>query len=168
MIAGIRTAGSSICRSMSSASKIVTVSSSLMISRIGTPPTLMVLISLVISMNRLCRNGVAIYYGRSTHDLRFLPMRRETRRCEDLGAAAGAKVEMADRCAGPNAVLCVGRSGFENARPTQRASLRWVANALSQTARQSLPHRPWHLNSFDRPPIRPPHSGQTQFRIADT
>ena len=51
-------------------------------------------------------------------------------------------------------------------RPTQRASLR-VVEALSQTARQSLPHRPWHLNSFERPPICPPHSGQTKFRIAD-
>ena len=42
-----------------------------------------------------------------------------------------------------------------------------MVEALSQTARQSLPHRPWHLNSFERPPICPPHSGQTKFRIAD-
>src|SRR5271165_4654423 len=94
-------------------------------------------------------------------------MRRGTRRCEDPGAAADAKVEMADRCPRPNAVLRLNGSGVENVRPTQRVSLRWSAKALSQTARQSLPHRPWHLNSFERPPICPPHSGQTKFRIAD-
>jgi len=42
-----------------------------------------------------------------------------------------------------------------------------LTNVLSQTVRQSFPHRPWHMNSFVRPPIGPPHSGQTQFRIAD-
>ena len=106
-----------------------------------------------------------------THDLRLWtptrPMRRGTRRCEGPAAASGAKVGMADRCLGPNAVVRLSGSGVENARPTQRVSLRWLARALSQTARQSLPHRPWHLNSFDRPPICPPHSGQTKFRIAD-
>lgn len=37
-----------------------------------------------------------------------------------------------------------------------------------QTARQSARQRPWHLNSSPGPPIRPPHSGQTQFRMLET
>src|SRR5947208_17023452 len=27
---------------------------------------------------------------------------------------------------------------------------------------------PWHLNSLPRPPILPPHSGHTQFRMPET
>ena len=37
----------------------------------------------------------------------------------------------------------------------------------SQMRRQSARHSPWHLNSSPRPPILPPHSGQTQLRMPD-
>src|SRR5215472_716358 len=36
-----------------------------------------------------------------------------------------------------------------------------------QRARQSIRQRPWHLNSSPSPPIFPPHSGQTQFRMLE-
>ena len=39
--------------------------------------------------------------------------------------------------------------------------------ARSQMGRQSVRHSPWHLNSWPRPPILPPHSGQIQFRMSD-
>jgi len=39
--------------------------------------------------------------------------------------------------------------------------------SLSQVARQSLPHRPTHLNWFDQSSMTPPHSGQMQFTMAD-
>jgi len=38
---------------------------------------------------------------------------------------------------------------------------------LSQIARQSLPHRPTHLNWFEQSSMTPPHSGQMQFTMAD-
>jgi hypothetical protein len=38
----------------------------------------------------------------------------------------------------------------------------------SHTRRQSIWHLPWHLNSLPRPPILPPHSGHTQFRMLET
>ena len=43
-----------------------------------------------------------------------------------------------------------------------------AAKACSQARRQSVRHSPWHLNSLPAPPILPPHSGHTQFRMPDT
>jgi len=41
------------------------------------------------------------------------------------------------------------------------------AEARSQAGRQSVRHSPWHLNSWPRSPILPPHSGHTQFRMPE-
>src|SRR5882762_2059956 len=42
-----------------------------------------------------------------------------------------------------------------------------VERSRSQIGRQSVWHSPWHLNSLPRPPILPPHSGHTQFRMPE-
>lgn len=73
-------------------------------------------------------------------------------------------------------------ASFDPVRPHAVRSLRfqlsWPGQCLdgvlpssertrSQIGRQSVRHSPWHLNSRLRPPILPPHPGQTQFRMPD-
>jgi hypothetical protein len=51
---------------------------------------------------------------------------------------------------------------------TSGCSQRRTENKRSHVNRQSVLHSPWHLNSFPRSPILPPHSGHIQFKILET
>ncbi len=55
-----------------------------------------------------------------------------------------------------------------NQAPTDRRRVIRSRKRLCQNGRQSVWQWPWHLNSFPGPPILPPHSGHTQFKILDT